>query len=87
MGICLTVLWALSRELGSWVKGGEGGTWGAQVSLVHSPALPRALLAEFFLASPLSLHASFLSTLASPSEGLMNNDRPVIRLTSEPSLS
>lgn len=50
-------------------------------------ALPRALLAESLLALPVSLHAFLISTPASASTELMNNGRPVIRLTSEPSLS
>ena len=61
--------------------------WGAQVSMVSTPAPPRALLAELLLSFPISLHAFCISTPASPFTELMNNGRPVIRLTSEPSLS
>lgn len=59
---------------------------GAQGSLARSPTFPRALLAEFLLTSPPSPHASFIFTPASSFTELMNNDRPVIRLTSVTSL-
>ena len=65
-GIFLTVLWALSGQLGSWRGGRRGRKWGAQGRLAHSPVLPRTLLAEFLLASPISLHALSLLSLQTP---------------------
>lgn len=76
--IFLTVFLELRGQFGSWREGRRGRKWGAQGSLAHSPVLPRGLLAQFLLASPLSLCAS---------AELMNNDRPVIRPPSAPSLS
>ena len=59
--ICLTVFLELRGQFGSWRGGGRGRKCGAQGSRAHSPVLPKALLAEFLLASPLSLRASFPS--------------------------
>ena len=59
--IFLTVFLELRGQFGSWRGGGRGRKCGAQGSRAHSPVLPKALLAEFLLASPLSLRASFPS--------------------------
>lgn len=84
LGVWLISLWALRGLLGSWEGGGEM-RWGAQVSMVSSPALPRALIAELLLYFPISLHVFCISTPASYFTELMTNGRPVIRLISEPS--
>ena len=59
--IFLTVFLELRGQFGSWRGGGRGRKCGAQGSRAHSPVLPKTLLAEFLLASPLSLRASFPS--------------------------
>lgn len=64
---------------GSWGGGERGVGWPGQRGQ-HSCS-PWGPLAEFLLAFPGSFHASFISTPARPSTELMNNDRPVIRLT------